>query len=627
MRASSSPAFADAATDPLAAERLEDALTPAPLAEQTAPVRVSPPDHTAARQQTGGVKLIWFTMTNCGPCQTIRPYVERMAAEGLPVFKVDLNSRPDLAQQFRVNSAPTFVLQENGQETWRSSGVPGGDGLGVAQRLRSRLDAALTANKAMIARADRGDAGRSQPPRRPETPRRPVEPSDIPLQLTAGRDANARDEGRGGFFDWFKKKSAEDGPKTIDDPFAAADPADFASADPASPATSRSGASGTDSPGTDAPPVSPNRDPMKTVVRIQVFDHAGLNYGSGTIIASRPGRAVALTCGHIFRSHEPGGRIEVETFADGRPRSWPATLIGFDKTSDVGLLAIDCPEVLPASALAPPGLAPGDRVVSVGCDGGKEPTRQNHVVQRVPAYAGPKNFSCTGQPQLGRSGGGCFDSKGRLMGVVWSRSEDPPEGIYTAIEPINELLDQHGLTALKAPPAIPSPGAATTDEQFAGTEAVDAEDFPSADDPATDAMLDALFEEGDPTVPVARTASADPGIPASTPASSAAVADALGASGGAEITCIIRPLGPKGGPTRIVVINQATQRTLALLQGDAAGGAVETSLYQPLAPRPAPLGSQSPAPLRLGNGIARTRGDAPRSFCRPVVCRSRRVRR
>lgn len=173
--------------------------------------------------------------------------------------------------------------------------------------------------------------------------------------------------------------------------------------------------------------------------------------------------------------------------------------------------------------------------------------------------------------------------------------------------------------SLPTPPRRSNPPTSLT---HAG--ASDADDRPATDDPAADAGIDAFWGEADPAP--ARTASAE-SLPPATATSSAAVADALGASGGAEITCIIRPLGPNGGPTRIVVINQATQRTLALLQGDAAGGAVETSLYQPTTAAPAPTSTPPPPPIRLGNGIGRTAGDAPRTFCRPLVCRPRRVRR
>ena len=142
----------------------------------------------------------------------------------------------------------------------------------------------------------------------------------------------------------------------------------------------------------------------------------------------------------------------------GSPAPFEGTVIGFDAAADVGLIALDTPDALPASALSPNVLVVGDRVVSTGCDGGDAPTRQNHVVQSVGKFAGPSNFTCTGQPRRGRSGGGCFDAAGRVVGVVWSVSKDPPEGIYAGLPAIFALLDRHGLTALKPGPA-PSAGA------------------------------------------------------------------------------------------------------------------------------------------------------------------------
>ena len=91
----------------------------------------------------GGVRLLWFTSANCGPCQQIRPHVERMAADRLPVFKVDTAARPDVMRQYNVTGVPTFVLEAGGREAWRGVGVPGGDARGTADRMRSRLTRAL----------------------------------------------------------------------------------------------------------------------------------------------------------------------------------------------------------------------------------------------------------------------------------------------------------------------------------------------------------------------------------------------------------------------------------------------------------------------------------------------------
>ena len=51
-------------------------------------------------------------------------------------------------------------------------------------------------------------------------------------------------------------------------------------------------------------------------VRLRVEDPDGRSCGSGTIIDSRGGEALVLTCGHIFRDSHGKGRIEVDLFAN-----------------------------------------------------------------------------------------------------------------------------------------------------------------------------------------------------------------------------------------------------------------------------------------------------------------------
>ena len=545
------------------------------------PAQSAPPDR-------GGVRLIWFTSAHCGPCQQIRPHVERMAAENLPVFKVDTAARPDLMQRYGVSSVPTFVLEVNGEETWRGVGVPGGDARGTAARMRDRLSKAIAANRRP---APRADVAARPPSSRPKT-------AEVPLQLTRGGAPPEKE--RGGLFDWLKLKKDE--PTPIDDPFVAAGPPPepYERSEPAPRAQPRSDGGG------DLPPANPASDPMRTVVRIQVPDDKGVNLGSGTVIASRPGRSVVVTCGHIFRNLKPGGRIRVESFATGAAVPFEGTLIGFDEALEVGLLSVATPDPLPASAIAPgaPAVAVGDRLVSAGCDGGREPTRQNHLVQSVDKYAGPI-FTCTGQPQLGRSGGGCFDAHGRLVGVVWSRGEDPPEGLYMGLPAVFEMLDRHGLTALK-PSGPPSAAPPTAAPAFAGASG-EAE------------LMEQLF--ADDPAPAAKTAEApptfDPAFAAVAAADPAPSPAARVAGGAVEITCVIRSVEDPSAPSEILVINRATPRTLALLRGAATGEPVPTSLHLPRAP---------PGGCRKAAG-----GAAPATACGPaggaVVCRPPAIRR
>ena len=397
----------------------------------------------------------------------------------------------------------------------------------------------------------------------------------MPLTLTSGGDGPEKK--KRGFFDFFKRDEPANEPQTIDDPFAAASPA------PAAPAyddASAIGAAPEAAGGGDGLPANPESDPMRTVVRIQVSDAGGVELGSGTVIASRPGRTVVLTCAHVLKHHKPGGRIRVESFAGGVAVPYDGTLIGLDPAADVGLIALDTPAALPVSALSPNVLVVGDRVVSTGCDGGAEPTRQNHVVRSVGKFAGPSNFTCTGQPVQGRSGGGCFDAAGRVVGVVWSVSKDPPEGIYAGLPAVFDLLDEHGLTALK-----PGPGTRAAAPSYASAD--------GGDDP----MLDELFADADPSA----------GGPAA-PSPAVAAAPASPLAGAVEITCVIRSTDDPSAPSEILVINRATARTLALLRGAATG-------------EPTPTALRVPHVAVVENRRKRRGGVAPGSVCGPAAAR------
>jgi hypothetical protein len=53
-------------------------------------------------------------------------------------------------------------------------------------------------------------------------------------------------------------------------------------------------------------------------------------------------------------------------------------------------------------------VAPGESVVTVGCNGGADPTIHHSRITAVDKYLGPANVQVAGQPVQGRSGGGLF---------------------------------------------------------------------------------------------------------------------------------------------------------------------------------------------------------------------------
>jgi thioredoxin 1 len=70
--------------------------------------------------------LVDFYADWCGPCKTMAPILQQIAAqhEGkLRIIKIDVDKNPAVAQQFRVQSIPTLILFHKGQPVWRQAGV------------------------------------------------------------------------------------------------------------------------------------------------------------------------------------------------------------------------------------------------------------------------------------------------------------------------------------------------------------------------------------------------------------------------------------------------------------------------------------------------------------------------
>ena len=75
------------------------------------------------------VELLDFYLPTCGPCHAMAPTVDRLAAEGVAVKKVDGSRDVSLASHMRVSSYPTFIAVVDGKEVDRIVGGTNYDGL------------------------------------------------------------------------------------------------------------------------------------------------------------------------------------------------------------------------------------------------------------------------------------------------------------------------------------------------------------------------------------------------------------------------------------------------------------------------------------------------------------------
>jgi len=70
------------------------------------------------------MKQLWyFSAPWCGPCKMFGPTMDRVASQGIPVKKVNIDYEPDVITKFGVKSVPTVILVENEQEVSRFVGA------------------------------------------------------------------------------------------------------------------------------------------------------------------------------------------------------------------------------------------------------------------------------------------------------------------------------------------------------------------------------------------------------------------------------------------------------------------------------------------------------------------------
>ncbi|MCO6458462.1 MAG: trypsin-like peptidase domain-containing protein [Pirellulaceae bacterium] len=334
----------------------------------------------------GDPTLLVFHSPQCGPCQSMAPTLERLEQAGYPVRRIDVGQQPHLAQRYGVRAVPSFVMLADGREADRVDGPTSLDRL-----------------QQMFARGGRKQRA-TQPARY-----RGQSPDDLgshnPIQGGAA-DSGAAEPGG-------QDPAARSG--TEDDVARAAQAA------------------------------------LHATVRLRVEDEQGQSWGTGTIIDVHGDEALIVTCGHIFRDSNGQGRIQVELFAPGAQGPVPGELIAYDaKDRDIGLVSIRTNLRLQPVRVAPAGSRSlrGDRVFTIGCNHGQDPTIVHSHVTAVNKYLGPANIEVAGQPVDGRSGGGLFTANGQLIGVCNAADPQDKEGIYAALDTIHRQLADVGQSRL-----------------------------------------------------------------------------------------------------------------------------------------------------------------------------------
>jgi thiol-disulfide isomerase/thioredoxin len=473
--------------------------------------------------------LLDFSATWCMPCQQMNPTVSRLMRQGYAIRKVDVDQEPELARKYGIRSIPAFVLVVDGKEVNRITGM-------TSEPQLKRLLSQIPTTSAPTTPA---------PPSRPSAPASGLPRGQAATQVAVASN-NAPPANRFSFpFPGLRSQSEP--ARTA----AAASPQGGTphSGEPAAVVRANLDAAET-TPAVNVPPSASSASddrPLACSTRIRVKDEKGVNFGSGTLIESQPGRSLILTCGHIFRRLNNESVIEVDIFSRGRVETFRGEVVDFDLEGDVGLLAVKSDDALPTVPVAAFGyrVQPGQQVSSVGCGGGEPPSRREIEVTALDRYLGPANIECTGTPVRGRSGGGLFAKDGRVVGVCVAADPEEQRGLYAGLPVIHDLLTRCGLLT---PPVPQVPETAIVRGQSTTEEQADV-----------------------------RTLAAAVG---SAGLGSAAV-DALQSAGEAEVICIVRPLDKPRDASRVVIINRASPQFVEYLTDELNNQPQPTSAFVP----------------------------------------------
>ena len=502
------------------------------------------PPHPATAAAAGEAVLLDFSAAWCGPCRQMAPLIGEIGAAGWVVRHVDVDRETDLVRRFGVTGVPCYVLLVKGHEVGR---INGATTRGELEKLLAKSAAPLGGQR----------PGRQTAAAAPPLPGIPLATSTPAAALVTEPPVSPRRPPAAAV-------PADDIPARPEQAFAADEEP------PVAPSASIPAVAGETR-------VALEQMLLQATARLRVEDAQGVSWGTGTVIDCRQGEALILTCGHIFRDSQGKGRIAVDLFAPGAARGVAGQLVSYDLTRDLALVSVFTETAVTAVRVgdAETRTTAGDPVVTVGCNGGSDPTIHHSRVTAVDKYLGPPNVQVAGQPVQGRSGGGLFAIDGTLIGVCNAADPADNEGLFAALPAIHEQLEEAGLAFVyrNVYPSGGIDGVAAVDAATGGgrlplmpeempTVSFDRRDRADAVPTASTGPMDAPPAAAASAPPPVARAAPVPAVPPVrlSPGEQALIDHVRQQGGDAEVICIVRPRGAPEDDAEVFVLTSPANR-------------------------------------------------------------------
>ncbi|MGL6225808.1 MAG: trypsin-like peptidase domain-containing protein [Thermoguttaceae bacterium] len=443
---------------------------------------------------TPELRLLEFGSPQCPVCRQIQPVLDLFIQKKYPIQYVDVTTNRQIADRYRVKELPTFVLVYGEDELDRFVGGKDEQTLcreitGIfergQERLMQQLNTGTSTGTPKNASVPLSDSSRLSDPNRLSDQTRLSSPNNL---SDSNRFADPTPSSSKGTVS--SSYVGSDSSTLPSSPNLPVSPQSVTQTSAVVPAYSRAisqdhqgiplNGSNLMSSSTTQQSEPIKRGPVAWVdstVRLRIEDKNGVNWGTGTIIDTRRDQALILTCGHIFRDSIGEGPVEVHLFnsQDGTPIKVLGTLEDWDLNTDIGFVKILPPCPVRAVPLAPvDSLQVNQKVFSVGCNGGANPTLLEHQVRSLPTIMEHQILSLnrfsppmkegtvppfhyihvSGAPTQGRSGGGLFSEEGYLVGVCNMGDPGTNDGQFVPLSEVRRMLDSMQLSFVYQTPSL-----------------------------------------------------------------------------------------------------------------------------------------------------------------------------